>query len=154
MDQSKSHSKLYWAWIPVLSVIIGFAACNQESTKEDPAQTETGATQEQTLNAGQVDEMPEMQGGMEALMNFMMEEVKYPESMKEVGTEAKVVVEFTVKADGTVGDIHAIEGDANDAFKEEAVRAVSSMPNWEPGTKEGKPVAVKMVLPINFMMKP
>ena len=155
MYQTRTRSKLYWAWAPVLALVLGFAACNQDAVTNEGGQEETSpsGTQEEIMNAGQVDEMPEMEGGMQALMDFMMAEVKYPESMKEEGAEARVIVEFTVKPDGSVANIHALEGEADDAFKEEAVRAVSTMPNWSPGTKDGKAVAVKMVLPITFTMK-
>jgi len=155
MYQSQTRSKLYWAWVPVIALALGFAACNQESAQEEFHQSEapSGATEEETMNAGQVDEMPEMEGGMNALMDFLKTELKYPESMKEEGPDAKVVVEFTVQTDGSISDVHALKSDADDAFKEEAIRAVKSMQGWTAGTKGGKAVAVKMVLPITFTMK-
>jgi protein TonB len=35
---------------------------------------------------------------------------------------------------------------------EEALRVVSSLPDWTPGKREGEPVNVKMVLPITFAL--
>ncbi|MFI5204754.1 MAG: energy transducer TonB, partial [Flavobacteriales bacterium] len=35
----------------------------------------------------------------------------------------------------------------------EAIRVVSLMPNWKPGTKNGKPADVEMTLPIAFKTK-
>lgn len=34
----------------------------------------------------------------------------------------------------------------------EAIRVVSSMPKWQPGTQNGKPVNVKFTLPVTFKL--
>ncbi|WP_410528593.1 energy transducer TonB [Spirosoma sp. KUDC1026] len=54
-----------------------------------------------------------------------------------------------VNADGSVSDLVVLKGLGLEA-DQEAVRIVSSMPNWVPGTVNGKPVSVKFVLPISF----
>jgi protein TonB len=38
------------------------------------------------------------------------------------------------------------------ALDKEAIRVVSSMPNWIPGRQKGKPVRVKYTLPITFRL--
>ncbi|MDX5321573.1 MAG: energy transducer TonB [Bacteroidota bacterium] len=148
MNNQKKKGLAYGLWIPALFILIGWAACNQQVEKEE---TQQEPAAEQIMNPGQVDEMPDMEGGMQALMEFITKEVKYPEAMKEKGESARVMVSFVVKADGSVDQIEALPDDqVDDLFKEEAVRAVNQMPDWKPGMKDGQPVSVKMVLPISF----
>ena len=41
-------------------------------------------------------------------------------------------------------------GDAS--LDKEAVRVISSMPKWKPGTQRGKPVRVTYTIPVNFRL--
>ena len=40
-----------------------------------------------------------------------------------------------------------------DLFHEEAIRVVKSLPNFKPGLVDGKPVKVKMQVPITFKLE-
>lgn len=64
----------------------------------------------------------------------------------------KVFVEFTVDADGSVVNSVVLRSSGHDEFDLEATRAISQMPNWTPGTKDGKAVNIKMQLPIGFKL--
>lgn len=35
----------------------------------------------------------------------------------------------------------------------EAVRVISSMPAWQPATKDGKPVSADVIVPITFKLQ-
>ncbi|GAB4133807.1 MAG: hypothetical protein Fur0041_06360 [Bacteroidia bacterium] len=39
------------------------------------------------------------------------------------------------------------------AFAEEAIRVITKMPKWKPGKMNGKNVAVKMTIPVKFVLK-
>lgn len=65
-------------------------------------------------------------------------------------------VEFVVGADGKVRDAEVVEATNDTAkqnFSEEAVRVVSNMPTWTAGTQAGKPVDVRVTLPITFQLE-
>ena len=47
-----------------------------------------------------VDEMPEFPGGVEALMDYVSRNVKYPESAKENNLQGRVLVKFVIEKDG------------------------------------------------------
>ncbi len=69
--------------------------------------------------------------------------------------EGTVFVDFVVGAGGAVRDAEVTEATndaAKQAFSEEAIRVVSSMPAWTPGTQRGKPVDVRVSLPITFQL--
>ncbi len=120
------------AWIPEVS--------NQ-------IKTETTATSADDKANG-----PKFKGGMDALIKFMSEEIKYPKTAEKSGTEGKVLVAFVVAKDGSVKDVSVKQGSGNAELDKEAVRAVKAMPKWTPATKDGKAVAAEMVLPVVFKL--
>lgn len=98
-----------------------------------------------------VENMPEFPGGQEAMFKFLAKNIIYPKEAKEKGIEGKVYVNFTIEADGSIGDIKVIRG-VHPLLDNEAVRVVKSFPKWKPGTQRGKPVRVSYNLPITFRM--
>lgn len=64
--------------------------------------------------------------------------------------EGKVFVEFIVNRDGIPMEIKVIRA-IGFGFDEEAKRVIG-LTKWNPGKQRGKPVRVKMVLPIVFKM--
>lgn len=92
------------------------------------------------------DQMPEYNGGQEAMFKYLASQLKYPDGVKASGT---VLVSFIVKADGRVSNAQIKRSVAPELDKE-ALRVVSAMPNWKPAMKDGKPVDCEMVLPVKF----
>jgi TonB family protein len=100
-----------------------------------------------------VDEIPVFKGGDAALFKYIVENIKYPEAAKTNGIQGKVMVRFAVEADGSVDKISIIKG-VDPELDKEAFRVVSTLPAFEkPGIKDGKPVAVWYMLPINFTLQ-
>lgn len=94
---------------------------------------------------------PEFPGGINALVKFISDNLKYPIVCKELKIQGKVMVKFTVKSDGSIGNVRVTKSvDTN--LDKEAVRLVKSMPRWTPGTQDGKPVNVEFTLPITFKL--
>ena len=98
-----------------------------------------------------VDDYPQYAGGKGELVKYIGESVKYPKEAAQAGISGKVFVEFYVDKNGAVTDAKVIKG-IGSGCDEEALRVVRSMPDWEPGQKDGEPVNVKMVLPITFQL--
>ncbi len=98
-----------------------------------------------------VEQMPQYPGGDRALMEFVAKNVKYPEAAMKAGKEGKVIVRFTVQADGKVADANVIRS-ISPELDAEAVRVVSTFPAFTPGTVDGKPVACHYVIPISFKL--
>ena len=94
-----------------------------------------------------VEDMPELIGGLGSIQK----KIKYPEIAKKAGVEGRVFVQFVVNTDGTVVDPVVVRG-IGAGCDEEAVRAVSTA-KFKPGRQRGKPVPVKMSLPITFKLK-
>ena len=95
--------------------------------------------------------MPEFPGGMPEMIKFLLENMNYPEEMKENGIEGRIFVQFVVTKTGNVEDVTIARG--IDGLNREAIRLVKQMPNWKPGINNGKEVNVKMVIPIRFSLE-
>ena len=100
-----------------------------------------------------VEEMPKFKGGDAKLMEFLMMNMKYPESAIKAKQQGRAVVGFVVGKDGTVSDVYIEKSTGYDVLDNEAMRVVKSMPAWEPGKQKGKPVDVKYFVPITFRQK-
>ena len=68
-----------------------------------------------------------------------------------MGIEGTVYVVFVVNTDGSIQDVVILRG-VGGGCDEEAVRVVKNAPAWEPGRQRGRPVRVKMRLPIRFKL--
>lgn len=88
---------------------------------------------------------------MQNLMKDLAVQIKYPKSAKEQKKEGKVFVEFVVSKSGKVEDAKILKS-MDPACDAEALRALKSLKQWNPAKKDGKKVAVKMVLPIAFRL--
>ena len=100
-----------------------------------------------------VEEMPKFKGGDRAMLEYLMMNVKYPESAVKAKQQGNAIVGFVVGKDGTVSDVHIVKSTGYDVLDNEAMRVVKSMPAWEPGKQKGKHVNVKYNVPIRFKQK-
>ena len=91
--------------------------------------------------------MPEPIGGLAAIQ----QKVTYTEIAKRIGLNGKVVVEAVIDENGNVLDAKVIK-ELGGGLDEEALNAVLST-KFTPGKQRGKPVKVKMVIPIKFVLK-
>ncbi len=98
-----------------------------------------------------VEEQPEYEGGMSAFYQYIAGEIKYPQQARQKGVEGKVFVQFVVEKDGTLSDVQAIKG-IGAGCDDEAVRVVQNASSFKPGKQRGKPVRVRMVMPITFKL--
>ena len=99
-----------------------------------------------------VEQMPRFPGGEAALMKYLDSHIVYPPlaAMNEV--EGRVVVQFVVKKDGSVGEVKIVRSVDKDLDKE-AIRVVKSLPKFTPGRQNGKAVNVWYTLPVPFKLK-
>jgi protein TonB len=99
-----------------------------------------------------VEEQPEFPGGMKALMKYLADNIKYPRISRDNKSQGRSTVRFTVNVDGSISDAEIVRSAGDIYLDKEALRVISEMPKWKPGKKNGKPVRVKYVLPVNFRL--
>jgi len=96
-----------------------------------------------------VEQMPEFPGDVNA---YIQSHMHYPAKELKAGIEGRVVVQFVVEADGTIGNVEVVRK-LSPACDAEALRMVKAMPRWKPGKQNGQPVAVFEMLPVTFRLK-
>jgi periplasmic protein TonB len=92
---------------------------------------------------------PKFPGGTDALGKFIQKNLHYNEEPFWEGIEGKVIVGFVIHENGVISDINIIKS-LHPLLDKSSVLMIQSMPKWEPGIIEGKPVAVYHQLPVKF----
>ena len=98
-----------------------------------------------------VEQMPSFPGGMEALMQYLAKNMRYPVEAQKNKVQGGVVVGFIVSKDGDIKKAHILRG-VDPELDAEAIRVIESMPRWMPGMQRGKAVAVSYTLPVMFRL--
>ena len=118
--------------LPVLAQEIGE---RKDSVKQDRIYCDIPYTQ------------PSFPGGQEALLQYLKENVQWPDT--ESCVQGRVIVSFIVETDGSLSDIKVVKS-LDPLFDKEALRIVKSMPKWIPGTQNGQLVRIKYTIPVIF----
>ena len=93
--------------------------------------------------------MPSFPGGDSALLEFVKSNLQYPEDAKQNNEHGRIDVTFFVDKDGTITAPRIIRG-YTPYLDAEALRIVSIMPKWTPGSFNGELKKVQVTLPIRF----
>ena len=93
--------------------------------------------------------MAQFKGGQEALVDYLLQNTRYPVEAMELEITGEVVVEFYVERSGMITNAKVIKS-VDPFLDKEALRVVTNMPNWEPGTKNGLRMRSQLTIPINF----
>ncbi len=93
-----------------------------------------------------VEEMPELIGGLAALQR----KIRYPVIARKAGVEGRVILQFIIDEQGRVSESKVVRS-IGAGCDEEALRALQTM-HFRPGKQRGKPVKVKMSLPVTFRL--
>ena len=110
--------------------------------------------EENSEHAYQVVEVqPEFPGGMNALMAFMRDNMKYPDECRKNNIQGKAYVRFVVAKDGAIRDVEILKSAGNDLLDAEAMRVVKAMPEWIPGKQDGENVNVYYTLPVMYRLQ-
>lgn len=112
----------------------------QEAAPPPPAE------EEEEVYFVAVEDLPEPIGGMVAIQSAVV----YPEIAKRAGVEGTVYVEAFVDENGTVTRTNIVKGIG--AGCDEAAQAAVSKVKFKPGKQRGKPVKVRMSIPIRFRL--
>ena len=78
--------------------------------------------------------------------------LRYPSSCVDEGVQGRVLVDFIINEKGKVTDVKVARG-ADPRLDAEAVRVVSSSPDWKPGVLRGKKVKTAMSVWVEFRLE-
>lgn len=96
-----------------------------------------------------VEQMPQFPGGIKALMEFIDENLVYPQTALQTELFGEVEVAFIVDKDGSVRDPQ-ITKKGKVEFERAAINVVRLLPKWIPGKVNGQAAMVKVRVPIHF----
>lgn len=86
------------------------------------------------------------------LQKWVYPYLKYPQHCIEEGIQGRVMVEFTIQADGRLTDAHVTRS-VDPELDEAALKVINASPKWRPARLKGKKVASSMTIPVEFRLK-
>jgi hypothetical protein len=89
--------------------------------------------------------IPQFPGGTIAFFTYLKKNITY----KKGSTDEKLMIWFTVKKDGSLGNFKIKKG-KNKVNIQEAIRVLTLSPKWKPATIHGKVSEVQYSIPITF----
>ena len=181
MKESQMAKDYHIQWIPTMYLLdtegrVLLATVEIDKLKAKLAELKKANQLVAPELAGQ-DHAPQYPGGVQELMKFLSNNIKYPVEAEHYGVEGRVLVSFFVGTDGMVFDMtvakaelknrlsekkfskysemekYAMHEQGEGQLKEEALRVVGKMPKWVPAKRRGQPARVKYSLPITFKLK-
>jgi protein TonB len=100
-----------------------------------------------------VEIMPHFPGGDEKMVEFINNNVNYPDIEREMGISGTCYLTFVVEKDGAITDVKILRAVADGpGYSKAATDVVKKMPKWAPGKQNGKEVRVQFILPIAFKL--
>lgn len=128
-------------------ILLMFAAFALVSSAN--AQVQGGEDSDQVYQM--VEQQAEFPGGTSKLMEFLSNNINYPAAAAKKKIQGRVIVSFIVETDGSLSNV-TVPRSVDPDLDKEAIRVVKSMPKWNPGKQQGKPVRVKYMLPVTFRL--
>ena len=99
-----------------------------------------------------LEKMPVFPGGEAKLVEYISKKLIYPKEAELKKIQGKVICKFMVTENGTITNIEVIRS-IDPLLDAEAIREIKTLPKFEPGTQQDKPVGVYFTLPIIFSLK-
>jgi len=89
--------------------------------------------------------------GEKGFLRWVAQQLKYPEAAIEQNLRGRVLCSFVITAEGKVTEVKVLSG-VHPLLDKEAVRVISSSPQWIPAMQRGRTVAVAYHVPVVFLL--
>lgn len=149
---AKSASPRLKAWkylfvFPVLGMAVSFSKAPQSNNPAPVSQA--------PRELFELAQAPKFPGGEKGLLQYLKENIHYPEGAKVANIQGAVAVVLVLDETGRVSEVTCIKSPNNrQDLAEEVIRVVRAMPQWTPGIgKDGRPVRVRYTLPVKFKLQ-
>lgn len=98
-----------------------------------------------------VENMPSFPGNQTAMMKYIADNLRYPAKAEDAGIQGRVIISMIIEKDGSISN-PSITRSVNPDLDAEAIRIISNMPKWNPGTQRGEKVRVRYTVPVMFRL--
>lgn len=140
MNRKRSYERMKLLYLLCIPILAGAICCCSD-------------LQTEALPANLIEEAPKFQGGdANSFSRWVNRNLIYPQGAKDDNAMGRVTITFTINETGKVTDVRVLSGVHPDIDKE-AIRVVSSSPDWTPGRRDGRPVPVSYTFPIIFHLR-
>jgi TonB family protein len=100
-----------------------------------------------------IEALPEFPGGgRDAMKSWISQNLRYPGEAYNKKITGKVYIGFMVTSTGKIKDVKVLNS-VHPLLDTEAKRVIGSMPDWKPGSQNGKAVDVQMKVPVEFKLQ-
>ncbi len=128
------------------------AAGEMPAAVKDTVRTAPPAEQEEAVPFQFIEVRPGFNGGdANEFSKWVNQRLVYPPEAREKNIQGRVTLQFTVEKEGNVTGVKVLRG-VHPLLDDEAIRVVSSSPNWTPGYMDGKPARVTYTFPVIFQL--
>ncbi len=93
----------------------------------------------------------EFPGGQHAWYDYLSKNLKYPDAAVEKEIQGQVIMEFIVKKNGDVTNIHVVSGP--EVLKGSSIDVIKASGKWIPAKQNGKVVDSYKLQPINYKLE-
>lgn len=129
-------------------VVVVTTKNNKKSDKPEKLKSAIPTSAQDTVLTPDV--MPEFPGGDRAFLEYIQNNVNYPEEAKSKGIEGTTYLKFIVNKEGKITNISVVKSSGSDLLDQEAIKVIQAAPDFKPGLKDNKPVDVPVSVPIRF----
>lgn len=101
-----------------------------------------------------VSEFPTFPGGNNAKLEFINENLRYPQECIDKGIQGIVWLKVVIDKKGNVVEVKVDKGPPDGkALETEAIRIYKQMPRWNPGRNKNEPVNTRITEMVGFRLK-
>ena len=150
--------KLRFAPLLLLLSVISFSCfpCNTVDLATKPLETKNSTIPLETKDTASVtkdlfvpyDTPPDLVGGFD----FVRQTLRYPERARQNCLQAKVIFAVVISENGEPISIEPMTDDQGWGFNEAGIECMKKS-KWRPALGHGKPVKVRIQIPINFKLR-
>jgi protein TonB len=99
-----------------------------------------------------LDDVAEMQCTHLTITRYINSHARFPARAKDRGRDGTVMVSFVINKKGKVEQVK-VEDSVDPDLDKEAVRVVESLPDFVPGSQQGRKVKVAYKIPVRFVLR-
>jgi len=92
-------------------------------------------------------------GGLNQFRKTVAQNVQYTQAAIDAGAKGTVELSFVIDTEGMLQDIKIVK-DVGYGIGQQSIKALKNTKEWRPAIHNGKPVAVRYMLPIRFDLSP
>lgn len=147
--EDTNTTSISWGGIKMERVSLPLSSLTGGNAKDDSDSRSVSALNDKIYDVAEIE--PQYPGGLGEILSVIGKNIKYPDYAQYKKIQGRVLVKFVVNTDGSVSNVQVAKG-VEPSLDAEAVRVVSLLKGFTPGSIGGMPVNVWYTLPVNFKL--